>query len=143
MGFSNFAFVDDAHARNLITNGRRVEGVVFTSDGEEHRLAADLVVGCDGRGSLLRTQAGLKLNRLPTHYSILWFKMPAPDRLRDTCRMMMYASSTGMGISYTSWDNRLQFALVQIKGERRSLSTADWAEQMAGPVPPWLGAHIR
>ncbi len=143
MGFSNFTFVDNAHARSLITNGRRVEGIVFSSDGEEHRLDADLVVGCDGRGSLLRTQAGLKLNRLPTQYNILWFKMPAPDRLRDTCRMMMYASSTGMGISYTSWDNRLQFALVQMKGEHRSLSTVEWAEQMAGPVPPWLGAHIR
>ncbi len=141
--FSNFTFIDDADARALIQDGGRVRGVAFTSDSGEHRLEADLVVGCDGRGSLLRTRAELKLNRLPVQYDVVWFKMPAPERLRDTCRLMMYASTTGMGISYTSWDDRLQFALVQMKGERRELRLAQWAETMARPVPPWLGAHIR
>ena len=60
MGFSNFTFVDNAHARSLITNGRRVEGIVFSSDGEEHRLDADLVVGCDGRGSLCVVPVAVK-----------------------------------------------------------------------------------
>ena len=32
-------------------------------------------------------------------YDVVWFKMPAPERLRDTCRLMMYASTTGMGIN--------------------------------------------
>ena len=141
--FSNFTFIDDADARALIQDGGRVRGVAFTSDSREHRLEADLVVACDGRGSLVRSRAELKLNCLPVQYDVVWFKMPAPERLRDTCRLMMYASTTGMGISYTSWDGRLQFALVQMKGERRELSLAQWAEAMAGLVPPWLGAHIR
>ena len=141
--FADFTFIRNADARALLQTDGRVQGIAFTADSQTRYLDADLVIGCDGRGSLMRTQAGLQLNRLPVQYDIVWFKMPAPERLRDTCRMMMYASTTCMGISYTSWDARLQFALVQMKGERLELSTAQWADKMARPVPAWLGAHIR
>ncbi len=141
--FADFTFIRNADARALLQTDGRVQGIAFTADSQTRDLDADLVIGCDGRGSLMRTQAGLQLNRLPVQYDIVWFKMPAPERLRDTCRMMIYASTTGMGISYTSWDARLQFALVQMKGERLELSTAQWADKMARPVPAWLAAHIR
>ena len=141
--FADFTFIRNADARALLQTDGRVQGIAFTADSQTRDLDADLVIGCDGRGSLMRTQAGLQLNRLPVQYDIVSFKMPAPERLRDTCRMMIYASTTGMGISYTSWDARLQFALVQMKGERLELSTAQWADKMARPVPAWLAAHIR
>lgn len=50
----------------------RVTGVVL-DDGTQ--LPADLVVGCDGRGSTIRRLAGLELNEDNPALEVLWFEL--------------------------------------------------------------------
>lgn len=68
----------------LIRQGERVAGVEL-SDGT--RLRADLVVGCDGRHSLLRQQAGLPLEQQPAQLDVLWFHLDA-SHCQELCRWL-------------------------------------------------------
>lgn len=58
----------------------RVRGVRYRDPGDgpdEHRtLAADLVVGADGRYSRMRLQAGLPVRPLGATTDLLWFRLP-------------------------------------------------------------------
>lgn len=139
----NFSFLDGTAAHDLLIENDRVAGVHVRSDAGDAVLRADLVVGCDGRGSLMRTRAGLTLKLLREHYDIFWFKLPAPERLRDRCSMLLLASRLGMGACYTSWDGRLQYALMVTKGAKAAEFGGDWAEVLGRPAPDWLKAHLQ
>ena len=57
----------------LIEEGGRVVGAA-TADGQEIR--ADLVLGCDGRTSQVREQAGLTVRDIGAPIDVLWFRIP-------------------------------------------------------------------
>ncbi len=138
----SFKFFDGMAAHDLIMENGRVIGVQVRSGTDEDTLPAELVVGCDGRGSLMRTRAGLTLKLLREHYDILWFKLPAPERMRIRCSMLLLASRLGMGACYTSWDGRLQYALMVSKGARADEMGNNWAELLGRPAPDWLKVHL-
>jgi 2-polyprenyl-6-methoxyphenol hydroxylase-like FAD-dependent oxidoreductase len=138
----SFSFLPGASVRDLVRDGGRCRGVrVATAEGERE-IAADLVVGCDGRASLVRQRADLALDRLPESYDVLWFKMPAPERLRDGCAFYLMASRSHQAACYTSWDGRLQYALVLKKGTYAARRGVDWIAELARPAPAWLGEHV-
>ncbi|MFM9371475.1 FAD-dependent oxidoreductase [Streptomyces sp. Da 82-17] len=57
----------------------RVTGVRLRErDGEEGELAADLVVGCDGRGSVVAAAAGLRQRAFPVPMDVWQIRVPAP-----------------------------------------------------------------
>jgi len=69
---------------DLLRDGSRVTGVrTRTADGTEEDLHADLVVGCDGRSSVLRAAAGLVPRCYPVPFDTWWFRLPRLDSERD------------------------------------------------------------
>jgi 2-polyprenyl-6-methoxyphenol hydroxylase-like FAD-dependent oxidoreductase len=59
--------------------GGRVVGVEYTRDGQRHSLAADLVVGADGRNSKVRALSSLAATELNSSLDICWIEMPRRD----------------------------------------------------------------
>ena len=55
---------------------------------------------------------------------------------------MMFGSVKHTALCYTSWDNRLQYALLLPKGGYRAFRSADWAEELSEPAPDWLAEHL-
>ena len=139
----SFSFLPGTTARELLTEDGRVAGVLAETAEGPRELRADLVIGCDGRGSVLRTRSGLHLELLPESYDVLWFKMPAPGRLLGRCSVMMFGTVRHTALCYTSWDDLLQYALVLPKGGYRALRGTDWAEKLGEPLPGWLAGHVR
>jgi 2-polyprenyl-6-methoxyphenol hydroxylase-like FAD-dependent oxidoreductase len=65
-----------AEAVGLIEQGDRVAGVrVATPDGPIE-VRAELIVGCDGRYSTLRSCAGIDVKELGAPMDVLWFRLP-------------------------------------------------------------------
>ncbi len=60
----------------LLREGGRVTGVRYTSPDGDGELRADLVVGCDGRASVVRRDAGLPIREYPVPFDVWWFRMP-------------------------------------------------------------------
>jgi 2-polyprenyl-6-methoxyphenol hydroxylase-like FAD-dependent oxidoreductase len=59
----------------LATAGGRVTGVRAATPQGPLNVVADLVVGCDGRGSIVRTAAGLTVQDLGAPIDVLWFRL--------------------------------------------------------------------
>lgn len=61
----------------LLRHGRRVTGVRYrTPAGDTGELHADLVVGCDGRHSVVRQAAGLSAREFGAPMDVWWFRLP-------------------------------------------------------------------
>ena len=138
-----FKFRTGCQVQDLVWKNHRVIGVRVKTDNVISEIHADLVIGCDGRGSLVRRKAGLTINLQPDQYDVLWFKLPAPDRLRNTCQFYLMAKAQQHPAScYTSWDGQLQYGLILPKGGLGQLGDEDWLDVAAKAAPDWLAEHV-
>jgi 2-polyprenyl-6-methoxyphenol hydroxylase-like FAD-dependent oxidoreductase len=64
-----------AEATGLIEEGGRVAGVRATVEGRPQEIRADLVVGADGRHSIVRESAGFTPMVLGAPMDVLWFRL--------------------------------------------------------------------
>jgi 2-polyprenyl-6-methoxyphenol hydroxylase-like FAD-dependent oxidoreductase len=77
--YSQFDLRMRAEATDLIEAGGRIVGIrVNTLDGEL-TVRADLVVGCDGRHSIVREKAGLPTDDYGVPMDVLWFRITRRD----------------------------------------------------------------
>lgn len=73
----NFRLLMNCQATQLLRDdGERVVGVSAQTEQASLRIKADLVVACDGRGSILRADAGLPTRDFGAPMDVLWFRMP-------------------------------------------------------------------
>jgi 2-polyprenyl-6-methoxyphenol hydroxylase-like FAD-dependent oxidoreductase len=62
--------------KELMLDGERVAGVRATTPAGAVSVRADLVVGCDGRHSTVRQEAGLASDDLGAPIDVLWMRLP-------------------------------------------------------------------
>ncbi|MGI5274628.1 FAD-dependent oxidoreductase [Nonomuraea sp. CA-218870] len=61
----------------LIHERGRIAGVRYrTADGQDGELRADLTLACDGRWSVARREAGLRVRERPVPFDVWWFRLP-------------------------------------------------------------------
>jgi 2-polyprenyl-6-methoxyphenol hydroxylase-like FAD-dependent oxidoreductase len=60
----------------LLRDGDMVTGVRYTGPDGPGELRADLTVGCDGRTSVVRRDAGLPIRDYPVPFDVWWFRLP-------------------------------------------------------------------
>jgi 2-polyprenyl-6-methoxyphenol hydroxylase-like FAD-dependent oxidoreductase len=73
--YSSFQLLMKHEVVDLRRDGGRVAGVMARSDGQEVQIRAKLVVGCDGRHSVTRRAAGLKVIEHGVPIDVLWFRI--------------------------------------------------------------------
>lgn len=74
--FPGFSLEMGCEVTGLVERHGSVAGVsVRTADGSEHTLDAALVVGADGRDSVVRKAAGLEVEDLGSSVDVLWMKL--------------------------------------------------------------------
>ena len=88
--FEGFDFLPAATVRDLTLDGGRVCGVRIATQAGETEIRADLVIGADGRSSVVRKRAELELTLLPESYDVLWFKVPLPETLEGRCPIQIF-----------------------------------------------------
>ena len=140
---SHFRLERGASVKDLIFDGGRVVGVrVRTGDGEKE-MYADLVVGADGRASIVRKRGGFRVNEVSPPLDVVWCKLPCPEGWGAP---RAYTGSGHFLVAYRSWDQALQLAWVIRKGtfgELKSRGAEEWLEKMEDHVSPDLAEHIR
>lgn len=73
--FPNFRLIMQAVATELIEEGDRITGVRATTPGGELEIRTALVVGADGRNSIVREKAALKIDSFGSPRDVLWIKL--------------------------------------------------------------------
>jgi 2-polyprenyl-6-methoxyphenol hydroxylase-like FAD-dependent oxidoreductase len=168
-GCEGFEFLQGTAVQDLLREGDRIVGVKL-ADGRE--LLADLVIGADGRNSLVRQRANLPLNLEPQGFDILWFKWPQeldvenPD-IKNPDPKNIGPENIGpenldaengaepKNVFYSMVQGRHAFGwfrgaegLMQLgwslhHDEGLDWKTVDWAEQIAAAAPEWLASQVR
>jgi 2-polyprenyl-6-methoxyphenol hydroxylase-like FAD-dependent oxidoreductase len=138
-----FGLLRGATVRDLVREGDRVVGVRARTESGEVELRGDLVVGADGRASVVRRRAGFEARAQDLPMDIVWCKVPPFEPIRGA---RAYLGRGHLLIAYRAWDERLQVAWAILKGtfgELRRAGIEQWVQEMAEHVSPDLGAHLR
>lgn len=78
--YRGFHLEMQAEAVDLVVEDDTVAGVVAQTPDGRHTFRADLIVAADGRGSVVREKAGMKVCDLGAPMDVLWFRL---DKSRD------------------------------------------------------------
>ncbi|GAB3296775.1 FAD-dependent oxidoreductase [Epidermidibacterium keratini] len=115
----NFTLLRETAATGLLTDGETVTGVLVEHDGQVREIAADLVIGADGRHSVVREAAGLRARASKAPLDVLWFRLP---RERDEA-FPVFTGGRGVLIAINR-DSYWQLAYVVAHGAGRQVRAA-------------------
>jgi 2-polyprenyl-6-methoxyphenol hydroxylase-like FAD-dependent oxidoreductase len=73
--YPNFTLGVQCEVTGLIEKDGKVAGVTATTPDGPIEVHADLVVGADGRGSVLRKESGLHIETVGAPMDVLWFRI--------------------------------------------------------------------
>jgi 2-polyprenyl-6-methoxyphenol hydroxylase-like FAD-dependent oxidoreductase len=138
--YTEFEFIKGIAVKDLLRNENRIVGVKLV-DGRE--ISATLVVGADGRNSLIRQRAGLHLNREPNDINILWFKLANNPQFE--AENVFYAISNGdksFGIFHGAEEGKLHLSWILFGNEEIDRKPVEWAPIFASIAPPWMAEHF-
>lgn len=138
--YPNFEFVQSTPVEDLLWSERRVSGVKL---GDERSISADLVIGADGRNSIVRQRANLPLEQQSQSFDILWFKLA--DIPRFEFENIFYSILHGrhaFGL-FRGSEGNLQVGWALHKDATMDWKRANWSEMFASASPPWLAEHFR
>jgi 2-polyprenyl-6-methoxyphenol hydroxylase-like FAD-dependent oxidoreductase len=83
--YRSFRLDMNTEVTGLVWDSDRIAGVTAQTPGGPVEIHADLIVGCDGRSSVIREQSGLPITEFPMPIDVLWFRLPrnesAPESL--------------------------------------------------------------
>lgn len=74
--FPSFRLMMNAEVEDLVFEGERVAGVKVKTDDGPLTVRAKVTFGTDGRHSLVRAKAGLKVKELGAPIDVLWMRLP-------------------------------------------------------------------
>jgi len=74
-GYPSFDLMMEAEVSGLIEESGRVTGVQAKTPKGAVEVRADLIVGADGRSSIVREKAGLNVKDLGAPMDVLWFRI--------------------------------------------------------------------
>jgi len=140
--YPSFSLWMRAEAQALIEENGRVVGLeVMTPEGKRD-VRADLVVGADGRQSLVRAQAGLRVREFGAPMDVLWFRL---SRRPGDPQNTMGRFDPGRIFVLINRDTHWQCAFVIPKGsfEGMRAGTIESFRETVAAEAPWAGDRVR
>lgn len=138
--YSEFELILGKPVRDTIKQGDRVSGVKLT-DGTE--ITADLVIAADGRNSIMRQKAGLKLETQAHSIDLLWFELEAGSLFKSKnifCSILQDRNGFGC---FRSSQGKLQIGWGLHPDDNLDWKQINWQRMLAANSPPWLAKHIQ
>jgi len=141
----HFRFLRGVAAKDLVVEDGRVVGARLQDQDGDSVWRARLVVGADGRSSIVRRRQGLPVHDLGAPMDIVWAKFPRPPTWTDA-QVGVYLGGGHLLIGFPAAEDRmLQLAWVILKGtygDLRSRGIEAWAREMANCLDDEVGAHV-
>jgi 2-polyprenyl-6-methoxyphenol hydroxylase-like FAD-dependent oxidoreductase len=122
----------------------RVTGVRIDGAEGARELPADLVIGCDGRASLVRKRSGLDRPRDAQTFDVVWCKLPLPPYMHSTGRGCLGVAH--FAIVFEAPDGLMQLGWAIEKGRYGDIRRAGidaFVDELSGTLPADLSAWVR
>lgn len=139
--YKEFEFIQGVPVKDLLWNSNRVVGVKL-ADGRE--IAPKLVIGTDGRSSIVRQRAGLELQKQSKTIDVLWFKLAAhPQFVADNVFCSILNTGSAFSLFHGAEIGKLHLAWVLSVDDKTDWKQTDWADTFASLSPAWMAEHFR
>ncbi|MEG3927837.1 FAD-dependent monooxygenase [Microcoleus sp. D3_18a_C4] len=136
-----FEFIPGVPVKDLLYSNDRIAGVKL-GDGRE--IPAALVIGTDGRNSVVRQRAELELVKQQNSIDVLWFKLAAHPRfVADNVFYSILNGGSGFSVFHGAESGKLHLAWVLSAEDKTDRKHTDWAETFASLSPAWMAEHFR
>ncbi|MEG4943582.1 FAD-dependent monooxygenase [Microcoleus sp. F4-D5] len=136
-----FEFIPGVPVKDLLYRDDRIAGVKL-GDGRE--IPAALVIGTDGRNSVVRQRAELELVKQQNSIDVLWFKLAAHPRfVADNVFYSILNGGSGFSVFHGAESGKLHLAWVLSADDKTDRKHTDWAETFASLSPAWMAEHFR
>ena len=136
---SNFELIQGTPVQDLVWEGERVAGVRVG----DRTLTADLVIGADGRNSLMRQKANLPLKQQSKSFDVLWFKLADSPQFESENNFYSIVQGHHAFGLFRSSEGNLQIGWALREPEATDWKQIDWVERLASASPPWLADHVQ
>jgi 2-polyprenyl-6-methoxyphenol hydroxylase-like FAD-dependent oxidoreductase len=139
--FPSFQLLMQHEAKDLLREGERIVGVVAQNEGREVQIHADLVVGCDGRHSVVRTAAGLEVIEHGAPIDVLWFRI---GRKPEDPAQVLGNVNYGKALILINRSDYFQAGLIVAKGSYDDIQARglDAFRADIRKIAPYLGDRV-
>ena len=128
-------------ATDLLRDGGRITGVVVQTPDGLKEIAADLVVACDGRHSIIRKAAELPMTEFGVPMDVLWFRI---GRHRDDPEQLFGNINYGRALVLIDRGEYFQAGLIIRKDsfEEIKASGMEGFRKMIARIAPYLADRV-
>jgi 2-polyprenyl-6-methoxyphenol hydroxylase-like FAD-dependent oxidoreductase len=126
---------------DLVRDRERIVGVRARHGGQDVEVRSDLVVSCDGRHSVTRIAADLKLVEYGVPIDVLWFRI---SRTRDDPQQVLGNVNYGKALILINRSDYFQAGLLIQKGSYEQIKTRGIDALRADilRIAPYLGERV-
>ena len=142
--YDRFEFIQGVAVKDLLWIDRRVAGIKLV---DEREITADVVIGADGRNSIIRQRAGLKLERQPKSMDLLWFKLAENPRfVADNVFTAIGDGENAFAVFHGAEPGKLHLGWTLTASQKKTNinehTKTEWAKMFASISPSWLAEHF-
>ncbi|HAO09051.1 MAG TPA: hypothetical protein DCQ50_19190 [Chryseobacterium sp.] len=116
----NFNLLMNTEATDILQENGKVVGVKALTKNGEALINSNLVVGADGRHSIIRNRTNLNVHNLGSPLDVLWFRLNKPD---TTYKKAFANSSKGKFLILIDRTEYWQCGFITIKGNYENLKS--------------------
>jgi 2-polyprenyl-6-methoxyphenol hydroxylase-like FAD-dependent oxidoreductase len=136
-----FELIQGVSVRDIVRSpSGRISGVCLSDD---RIIATDLVIGADGRNSVIRQKANLSIVHQSRQFDVLWFKFRENDCLTESNTFYsVLKQHHGMGI-FQSAEGHWQIGWSLMQNHPFDWKNANWLAMMQQYAPPWFSDRLQ
>ena len=145
-GFDNFIFYRGYKAQDLIYNADRVDGVLIASGNHEVSIRAKVVIGFDGRTSMVRRKLNFEVKEYKLQPDVLWFKIPYPEKFLPGSQAFFSLFPKSFLVAVPVYDEKLQVGWIipaGSYGELRKKGQEKWIQYIKDKSPKGFADHLQ
>ena len=145
-GFDNFFFYRGYKAQDLIYSEDRVDGVLITDGNDEVSIKAKVVIGFDGRTSMVRRKLNFEVKEYKLQPDVLWFKIPYPEKFIPGSQAFFSLFPKSFLVAVPVYDEKLQVGWIipaGSYGELRKQGQEKWIQYIKEKSPKGFADHLQ
>lgn len=145
-GFDNFIFYRGYKAQDLIYSEDRVDGVLITDGNDEVSIKAKVVIGFDGRTSMVRRKLNFEVKEYKLQPDVLWFKIPYPEKFIPGSQAFFSLFPKSFLVAVPVYDEKLQVGWIipaGSYGELRKQGQEKWIQYIKEKSPKGFADHLQ
>ena len=144
--FDNFIFYRGYKALDLIYNEDRVDGVLIANGDREVSIKARVVIGFDGRTSMVRRKLNFEVKEYKLQPDVLWFKIPYPEKFLPGSQAFFSLFPKSFLVAVPVYDKKLQVGWIipaGSYGELRKKGQEKWIQYIKEKSPKGFADHLQ